>query len=66
MSVSASDLEEMRNECTIEVKTYESLFEENVRNVRDIEQRLILSLLNLLPEPENLPSGFYTVFSGLP
>lgn len=56
----------MRNECTIEVKTYESLFEENVRNVRDIEQRLILSLLNLLPEPENLPSGFYTVFSGLP
>jgi hypothetical protein len=58
--VSAEDLNEMRNECKIEVMTYESLFEFNARTVKDIEQHLILNLLKLL-SPSLIPPGFYKV-----
>jgi hypothetical protein len=50
----------MRNECKIEVMTYESLFEFNSHTVRLIEQNLILKLLKLLDQ-ENLPTQFYKV-----
>jgi hypothetical protein len=58
--VSAEDLEEMRNECTIEVKSYESLFEDNVSAVKAIEKNLILKLLGLL-SPDVLPPNIYKV-----
>ena len=60
VSVSAADLDEMRNECKIEVMTYESLFQLNGQTVKDIEQRLILQLLKLI-SPEHLPPQFYKV-----
>ena len=63
ISVSAQDLEEMRNECKIEVMTYESLFEFNSHTVRLIEQNLILKLLKLLDPQSNLPTQFYKVIS---
>ena len=57
--MSAEDLDEMRNECSIEVMTYESHFEDNLRTIRDLETRLILPLLKLLPDA--LPPAFYKV-----
>jgi hypothetical protein len=62
--VSSEDLDEMRNECKIEVMTYESLFEFNARSVKHIEKHLILKLLELL-SPNALPSNIYKVHSGV-
>ena len=65
--MSAQDLEEMRNECKIEVMTYESLFEFNYETVRLIEQNLILKLLNLIDTSHYFPkmqSQLYKVVGG--
>ena len=58
--MSSEDLEEMRNECKIEVMTYESLYEFNARSVRLIEKQLILRLLELIT-PHALPGNIYKV-----
>ncbi len=50
----------MRNECKIEVMTYESLYEFNARSVRLIEKQLILRLLELIT-PHALPGNIYKV-----
>ena len=58
--MSSEDLDEMRNECTIEVMTYESLFEFNSLSVQHIEKHLILKLLALL-SPNALPGNIYKI-----
>lgn len=54
----------MRNECKIEVMTYESLFEFNARSVKHIEKNLILKLLELL-SPNAIPGTIYKVHNGI-
>jgi len=54
----------MRNECKIEVMTYESLFEFNARSVKHIEKNLILKLLELL-SPNAISGTIYKVHNGI-
>jgi len=54
ISISQDDLEEMKNETKLEICSYLSQFEENLKSILEYEKELIIPLLKLINVSETI------------